>query len=113
MKQASTLNNQLQQGEMIVVNTGIWKKSKLSRAEFLKRIRCVKAVRVDEIRTTQAATGYPVLSFIPRTLETWSIFERFHALINSADFSIFDEHTERQFFAIMLPAKGSDLASSH
>jgi hypothetical protein len=110
MKPASTLKNQEKQDEdwqreMVVVNTGIWKKSKLSRAEFLKRIRCVKAIRVDEIRTTRVATGYPILSFVPLTLESWANFEKFHALVNTADFSIFDEHTERRFFAIVLPQK--------
>ena len=94
--------------EVVIINPGIWKQSKLTRSEFLRRIRCVREIRVEEeLSTQQKYTLRPVFSYFPRTLESWSLFERLHGLVNQGDFAVFDERTDNRIFAITLPAQAA------
>lgn len=90
--------------EVVVSNVNVWRKSGLSRNEFLRRIRCVKALRVGENHwEAQECSNYPVFSFFPSSLESWRNFERLHHLVNKADFSIFEERTDWRLFSLVLP----------
>ncbi len=93
---------------MVVINQHVWKASKLSRTEFLQRIKSVKAIRVDEMLcNNQETTGFPVISYFPSSLELWRHLERFHQLVNEANFSVLDERSEpiQHIFAVILPPK--------
>lgn len=88
--------------EIVVINPHIWKKSGLSRPDFLKRIRNMRAIRIGEINCSQVSTGFPVFSYFPRSLESWGLLERFHKLVNEGDFSVFDERTDDFIIAIVI-----------
>jgi len=87
----------------VVIDPYIWKKSGLSRAEFLKRIWSFKKLRLHSVMTPQEATRFPVFSFFPRTLESWALLERLHNLVNKGDFSVFDGRTS-DFIAVLVLA---------
>src|SRR5438045_1139469 len=86
----------------VVIDPNIWKKSGLSRPEFLGRIRALKKIRVRELVCSQEATVLPVFSYFPRNLESWGLLEQFHNLVNNADFSVFEDRTTDFIIAIVL-----------
>jgi hypothetical protein len=86
----------------VVIDPHIWKKSGLPRAEFLKRIRAFKKLRLRPVMTPQEATTLPVFSYLPRTLESWGLLERFHNLVNKGDFSVFDGRTSDFIAALII-----------
>jgi 5-methylcytosine-specific restriction endonuclease McrA len=88
--------------EKVIIDPHVWKKSGMSRLDFVKRIRGVKAIRVREIECSQEATGLPVFSYLPRNLESWGLLERFHRLVNEGDFSVFDERANDFIIAIVI-----------
>jgi hypothetical protein len=89
----------------IVIDPQIWKKSALSRAEFLKRIRSFKKLRLRPVMTPQEATTLPVFSYFPRTLESWALLERLHNLVNKGDFSVFDGPTSDHIAVLVVPPR--------
>ena len=89
--------------EVVIINPHIWKLSKLSREEFIRRLKCVRGIRTG---FKQSYDYFPSLSYFPDTLESWTHLERFHRLVNEGDFSIFDELPPNQVvFTIVLPEK--------
>jgi hypothetical protein len=86
----------------VVIDPHIWKKSGLARSEFLKRIRSFKKLRLRPVMTPQEATTLPVFSYLPRTLESWGLLERFHNLVNKGDFSVFDGRTSDFIAALII-----------
>ena len=91
-------------GEIVFVNPHIWKASKVSRLEFLRRIRCVEALRVYAVTdASQQTTEMPVISFFPGSLSAWGLLEKFHRVVNEADFSVFDGYD--RILAIMAAPK--------
>ena len=89
--------------ESLVVNVNVWRGSKLSREDFLRRVRSVQAIRVYENTwSSQEASVLPVFSCLPRSLESWGLLARLHQLVNDGDFSVFEERTPDRIFAITL-----------
>jgi hypothetical protein len=89
----------------VVIDPHIWKKSGLSRAEFLKRIRSFKKLRLRPVMTPQEATTLPVFSYFPRTLESWALLESLHNLVNEGDFSAFDGRTSDHIAVLVIPPR--------
>ncbi|MEO7297277.1 MAG: GIY-YIG nuclease family protein [Verrucomicrobiota bacterium] len=90
----------------IIIDPNIWKQSRLTRDEFSRRIRQVKAIRMEEpYWNFQDATLFPVFSCLPRNLESWGLLSRLHNLVNKGVFSVFGERIDYKVFALLLPIK--------
>src|ERR1039458_3652852 len=88
--------------EVIVANPHIWKRSGLSRPEFLKRVRGFRKIRVRSLECPQEMTELPVFSYFPRGLQSWGLLERLHSLVNEGDFSVFDERIDDFIVALII-----------
>src|SRR5437899_57458 len=86
----------------MVINPSVWKVSNLSRSEFLRRLRCVKSIRVGISRSCQKGTKLPVISYFSESVKAWGLFEGFHTLVNEGNFSIFTKANSGYVFALML-----------
>lgn len=86
--------------EVAFINPLIWKTTKLSRIDFLHAIKRVYAIQIAESPLNR---GAPEFSYFPQTLDSWSLLERLHSIVNDGDFSVFDERGDDRVFGVMLP----------
>ncbi len=89
--------------DVVLVNPYIHESAKLTRAEFLHRVRRVKAIRTEE--WLDRSHDRPLLTAFPSALNQWLMIERFHTLVNKGRFDFLDEELGRHFFVVVIPPR--------
>ena len=85
---------------VFLVNPFIHETAGLTRAEFVHRVRRVKAIRTDD--WLDRGRHRPFLTLIPNGLDQWLALERFHTLVNKGRFEFLYEEFGRHFFVVTL-----------
>ena len=87
------MNNPKEENTLII-NPSIHETTKLSRAQFLEKVRFVKAIRTIENNT--------YLTIYPYDYNEYLLIEQFHDLINKGDFSFF-KSSNKHVFGVIVP----------
>lgn len=79
-----------------VMNVHIHEDAKLSRKNFLDRVRCVRAIRANWVRA--GITWYPTSS------REWNLLAHLHTAVRSGDFGYVGSRDDYKYFGVFLPS---------